>query len=400
MWLFGLKNKLDSKIKPYLNINSKRKLPVIICYKDNIKLVKNKILYNNGKIKYEYSNVNAIACELSPLSIDKISEIPEVSFVCFDHKASLCLRKAHDTLGLSNAKKFNLTGRGIGIGIVDSGVYPHPDLTSNRSTVSYFEDLINGYIKPYDDNGHGTFMCGLIASGGNLSSGMYKGVAPDASLCVIKAFDASGNGFMSDLIRSIDIFLSIKDKYNIRVLCLPFEVPYINKLKINPLGEIIKKAVNQNMSVIVPSGNLGPQPYSIYFPGNMGEIITVGGVQCKENNSADYKVSSFSGKGPTIDDRVKPDIVAPCVNITSLASNTSYIPTVRIKPDLKVEYITMSGTSISCGLIAGVCALILEKTPTLTPQDIKSILCLSTTSIGENKFSQGSGLFIFDKIIK
>jgi serine protease AprX len=400
MWLFRLKSKLDSSIKPYISMNSKRKLPVIICYKDNLKLIKNKILYNSGKIKYEYLNVKAIACELSPLSVDKISEMPEISFICFDHKASLCLRKTQDILGMGHAKKFNLSGKGIGIGIVDSGVYPHPDLTTPRNSIAYFEDLINGFVKPYDDNGHGTFISGVIASSGHSSSRMYRGAAPDSNLCVIKSFDAAGNGFMSDIIKSIDNFLTIKDKHNIRILCLPFEIPYVNKLRINPLGDIIKKAISQNISVVVPSGNLGPQPYSIYFPGNMTEVITVGGVNCRDNNSADYRVSSFSGRGPTIDDITKPDLVAPCTNITSLASNTSFTPVIRYKPTLNVEYTSMSGTSISCALVSGICALLLEKTPNLTPQDIKSILSLATTSIGENKFSQGKGLFDFEKIIK
>jgi serine protease AprX len=400
MWKFGFGSKIDSTIKPYLNINSKRKIPVIVCYKDNLKLVKNKILYNSGKVKHEYDNVNAVACELSPLSIDKISDIPEVSYILFDHKASLCLKKSHSIMEINHSRVFNLTGKGIGIGIVDTGVYPHPDLTFVRNTISYFQDLVNSFEKPYDDNGHGTFMCGLIASSGHVSGGIYQGMAPDSNLCVIKAFDASGKGFLSDIIKSIDVLISLKDKYNIKVIVLPFEFPYINKFKVNPLEEIVKKAVAENISVVVPSGNLGPQPYSIYFPGNMKQVITVGGVICKDNKLKEYKVASFSGRGPSIDGTVKPDLIAPCMNVTSLASNTLYLPATRSKPELTVSYTTMSGTSISCALIAGVLSLILEKTPNLTPQDLKSILCLSTLSIGENKFSQGSGIFVFDKIVK
>jgi subtilisin family serine protease len=260
--------------------------------------------------------------------------------------------------------------------------------------------LIGQKEKPYDDNGHGTFTCGCIASTGHLSSGMYQGIAPDANLCIIKAFDTAGYGLMSDIIKGIDILLSIKDKYNIRILCLPFEFPYLKSLKINPLEDIIKSASASNMAIIVPSGNLGYQPYSIYFPGNMKEAITVGGAYCVENNLENFRVCSFSGRGPTIKEIAKPDILAPAVNITSLAANTSYIPGLKIKSELKVPYSTMSGTSIACALIAGVCAVVLEKTPELSPPDLKSVLCLSTMSLGENKLSQGSGLFIFDKIMK
>lgn len=400
MWLLSLGNKVDKALKPYLNINSKRKIPVIVCYRDNLKLVKNKILYNNGKIKYEFVNTKAIACELASYSIDKLSEIPEISFICLDHKASLCLNSSNESMGLSHARIFKITGKNIGIGIIDTGVYPHPDLMQPRNAIYYFKDLIHGREKPYDDNGHGSFLSGCICSSGYSSGGIYAGVSPEANLCMIKAFDSSGNGFMSDIIMAVDLFLSIRDKYNIRILCLPFEFPYMNSLKVNPLELILKEALESNISVIVPSGNLGPQPYSVYFPGNMKDAVTVGSADCTSTNIRDVKVSIFSGRGPTVDGQNKPDIIAPGINVTSLSSDTSYVPIGRYKSSLQTPYRTMSGTSISCALIAGICALLLEKTPELTPHDLKSILCLASISIGENKLSQGSGLFAFEKIIR
>lgn len=398
--LLGFGKKIDSNIKTYMKINMKRKIPIIVCYKDNLKMIKNKILYNGGRIKYEYLNVKAVSCEMSPYSIDKLSEIPEVSYITMDHKATLALRNAAEAMGIRHARVFSLTGKGIGIGLIDSGVFPHSDLTSKRSAISYFYDLINGFDKPYDDNGHGTFISGCIAGSGALSSSLYAGTAPDSNLCIVKAFDASGNGFISDIVKGMDTLIDLKDKYNIRVICLPFEFPYMSKMKVNPLEEIIKNALKANISIIVPSGNLGPQPYSIYFPGNIKDAITVGGCTCMDNSIKNYKISSFSGRGPTADGIQKPDIIAPSMGITSLASNISYNPAQRVKPDLKSPYSTMSGTSAACALIAGVCALILEKTPDLKPGDLKSILSLSTVSIGENKYSQGNGLMIFDKILK
>lgn len=400
MWAFGFGKKIDPNIKTYMKINMKRKIPIVVCYRDNFKMIRNKILYNGGKIKYEYQHVKAISCEMSPYSVDKLSEIPEISYISVDHKASLVLRNSGEAMGVNHARVFNLTGKDIGIGIIDSGVFPHPDLTSKRNAISYFHDLINGCEKPYDDNGHGTFTCGCIAGSGTLSSNIYTGMAPNSNLCVIKAFDASGNGFISDIIMGMDILIELKDKYNIRIICLPFEFPYINKLKANPLEEIIKNAFKENISVVTPSGNLGPQPYSIYFPGNIKEVITVGGCACIDSSVKNYKVCSFSGRGPACDGNQKPDIIAPSMGITSLAADTSYYPIKRIKPDIKSPYTTLSGTSAACALIAGACALILEKTPELKPGDLKSVLTLSTVSIGENKFSQGNGLLIFDKILK
>lgn len=400
MGLLGFGNKIDKKLNPYVKINSKRKIPVILSYSGNDKLVRNKIISNNGKIKYEYENLNAFSCELSPTSIDKLSEIPEVSYICFDYKASLCLRKSSDALGVGYAKLFNLTGKGIGIGVIDTGVFNHPDLVSERRSIRLFKDLINGYDTLYDDNGHGTFTCGCISSSGYISEGIYRGIAPDSNLYVIKAFDASGNGFMSDIIKGIDMLIALRESENIRILCLPFEIVYLDDLKINPLELIIKKANLLNISVIVPSGNHGPYPYTIYCPGNIPEVLTVGGIDCGGNNIKNFKISNFSGRGPAMDGSQKPDISAPCMSITSLASDTFYNPSIKKINDLKNPYITKSGTSISCALICGFAALLLEKNPNLMPQDLKAMLCLSTLTIGESKFSQGSGFFVFDKIVK
>jgi hypothetical protein len=117
MWFLGFGRKVDPNIKAYMKINLKRKIPVIVCFRDNIKLIKSKLLYAGGKIKYEYIHVNAISCELSPYSVDKLSEIPEISYISIDHKASLCLKNSHEAMGIGNAKVFNLTGRNIGIGL-------------------------------------------------------------------------------------------------------------------------------------------------------------------------------------------------------------------------------------------------------------------------------------------
>lgn len=133
----------------------------------------------------------------------------------------------------------------------------------NKKTIYYFKDLINGINKPYDDNGHGTFLSGIMCSNGNTNK-LYKGISPDAKLCVFKCFNSLGFGYMSDIIMALDILLSIKEDYNIKVVCLPFEFPYLNKLYINPLEKIINKLIENNINIVVPSGNLGSQNMSIY----------------------------------------------------------------------------------------------------------------------------------------
>lgn len=394
MWLTSFK-KIDKSIKPYLKTDSKKKIPVIISYKENINIIKSRIISSSGKIKYEYINIKAISSELPPINIDKLSENPEVKFITLDFKASLCLKNSYDVLNINSGRKFNLTGKNVGIGIIDTGVFPHPELQERRNAISFFSDLINGYLKPYDDNGHGTFISGCIAS-----QGEYPGIAPDSSLYMIKAFDSSGNGFMSDIIKGIDILITSRQKYNLRIICLPFEFPYLSETSIAPLIEIIKKAIELNILVMACSGNLGSKPYTIYPPGSIKDVITVGGADCNSCDLNNIRVSGFSGRGPLLNGTSKPDIIAPCANITSLSSNTSYIPGIRKTPTFDNKYRSASGTSIACAIMSGICALILEKDPNLTSNDLKSILTISAQTTGESKYSEGSGLFNFEKIIK
>lgn len=398
MWSFIPASKIDSKIKSYIKSEYRRKLPVVISYKENKSRVKSKIQSAGGKIRYEYEYVNAIACDISPSSADKISDLPEVSFICIDYKAQLCMHTARYACETKALNPLSLTGHGIGIGLLDTGVFPHPDLTTPRNCICFFKDLIGSFEHPYDDHGHGTFMAGCICSSGISSDGKERGIAPGADLCAIKCFDSTGHGYMSDIIMGIDVLIGVSEKYNIRVICLPFEFPYIDNLKSNPLNDIILKCIDKGIAVVVSAGNHGPQPCSVYFPGSIKEVITVGGANCTGKNEKSYKVSQFSGRGPTLSGFVKPDMCAPAVNISSLSCDTSYVPSIRVKPRLSCFYEARSGTSISAAIAAGICAVILQKSPELTPKDLKSVLCISCISLGESRYTQGCGLFTFKRI--
>ncbi|KRQ86308.1 Serine protease AprX [Caloramator mitchellensis] len=386
--MFFINRKIDAHLKQFMKLNIKNKIPVIILIKSNTNKIKSKVLSSNGKIKWEYENISAISCELSPMSIDALTEYPEVSFICYDYKGNLCLTNAHKIMGTNIINVYGLTGKNIGIGLIDTGVYPHPDLINKRNTIAYFKDLINGFDKPYDDNGHGTFLSGCIAA--NKYTTNIEGIAPDSSIYMIKAFDTTGKGFLSDVVKGIDILISMSSNTNLRIITLPFEFD-ISPI-INPLELIIKTAISKNIIVVAAAGNNGPQSFSINCPGNIEEVITVGGAECSGNIKS-CKVASYSGRGPTTNKITKPDVVMLSSNITSLSSDTTYLP--GKSSHIASFYTIKSGTSIAAAFVAAYCAIMLEKTPTLTPKDMKSVVCLSTISLGENKYSQGKGLVTF-----
>ena len=101
--------------------------------------------------------------------------------------------------GADSAYKQNLYGSGIGIAVLDSGIYPHPDFMNHGSRITAFRDFVNHRQTPYDDNGHGTHIAGIIAGSGYLSEGKYMGMAPRAHLIILKILDNKGKfcGFLS-----------------------------------------------------------------------------------------------------------------------------------------------------------------------------------------------------------
>jgi serine protease AprX len=132
--------------------------------------------------------------------------------------------------------------------------------------------------------------------------------------------------------------------------------------------------------VVSAVGNDGPRVGSVKSPATSRKIISVGAI---DTTISPPRVASFSSRGP-IFDVVKPDVVAPGVDITSLDNS----------PQL---FTTMSGTSVSTPTVAGLCALLIECQPTLSPNDIKAILIGNANSIGAEANQQGSGVVDAEK---
>lgn len=391
MWSFKLKKKLDPYLKSFTKLTTRNKLPVLITYKGDIKTLKNKVRYTGATITHEYTLTSTIAVTTPLSSIQKISSMPEVRSIYYDYKASLCINRASRALSIDVSKSANITGRDVTIGIVDSGIFPHKGLTDKSTTIKYFVDILNKETKPYDDHGHGTYLSGIIAS--NFDYAM--GIAPDASLSVAKAFDKTGYGSLSNILKGIeDIYNSTPE---IKIFLLPFEIKNMPDLRVNPLYETIKLLHDKNIVFICPSGNSGPTSYSINQPASYKEVITVGGCTFKEDN---FTISNYSSRGPIKDDYVKPDVLSISEGIISLKSDIFYNPKTRLIEKETINTTSFSGTSVSAAIIAGICSLIFEKYGELTPKDVRSILYLGSKSIGENRNIQGRGVVIFNKLLK
>jgi subtilisin family serine protease len=314
-------------------------------------------------------------------------------------------------------------GAGVGIAVIDSGISQfHDDLTAgylangNPSPTSYpyadqrvsmFVDFVNGRTQPYDDNGHGTHVSGIIAGNGRDSSGQKEGIAPAASLVSLKVLDADGRGTISKIIAALDWVSKNAATYNIKIVNLSIGAGIHESYWTDPLTLAAKHVVDQGIVVVAAAGNLGkdalgnPQWGAITAPGNAPWVLTVGASSTNGTlTRSDDTMAGFSSRGPTyIDYAAKPDLVAPGTGTVSLAVSGStlyatkapYLLAGLLDPGF-VPYLALSGTSMAAPVVSGTVALMLQADPKLTPNLVKAMLQYTAQEYkGYRPLEQGSG---------
>ena len=264
------------------------------------------------------------------------------------------------------------TGKGIGVCILDTGIYEHIDFAGR---IWAFYDFLSYKRLPYDDNGHGTHVAGLLAGNGTASMGKYRGAAPGCGIISLKVLDCYGNGSQEDVLRAFRWIREYRQQYRIRVVNISVGTTCNSKKDHTELVEKVEQLWDEGMVVVAAAGNQGPRPGSITAPGNSRKVITVGSSDMLEGRSG------ISGRGPTRECVCKPDIVAPGNQIMSCIPGKPY------------SYGIKSGTSMSTPLVSGAIACALEKDPTLTNVDIKTMLMNSAEDMGRPRNQQGWGRF-------
>lgn len=395
--MFSLKNKLDSSLRYYISNNCYKEYRVIIKCNKFQKDIIPKILSLKGTIIHNLTLCGVIAATVSNKALDRLIEYPEISFIALDSYAFLCGMSVHTANNIKFSQKYKFTGRGVGIGLVDSGVYPHTDLLNPTNKIKTFVDLINGYKYPYDDNGHGTFISGLMCGSGYSSKGMYRGIAEKSDLHCYKAFNASGKGFISDILASIESIISLSENENIRILCLPFELLDNNIFATELFDKIFQIAISKNIIPLVPTGSNLNKQGTIKGIATSPNCITVGGLDTTKSPTS-YIYSSCGPVGKL----QKPDLLAACVNITSLNSDINYVSQrndIKIyPPKLEHKYTTYSGTSCAVAYISALCAMLIESKPELNFNDVCSLFKISCESLDLPRYQEGNGIININKL--
>ncbi|QOL25957.1 S8 family peptidase [Thalassotalea sp. LPB0316] len=303
-------------------------------------------------------------------------------------------------------------GEGVTIGFLDTGIDSLPGTSSGLglSTDLYGRDkfwgtydAINNTVSNYsnEESGHGTHVASVAANADYDVYGKIYGVAPNAAIVGIKAFDADGKATYADVIRGIDWALQVKDQINLRVLNMSFGGDQRSYYWEDPLNQAVMKAWQQGIVVVASAGNNGPDPMTIGVPGNVPYIITVGAMtdNFTELDFNDDKIATFSAAGPTPAGFVKPDLVAPGGHVAGLMAYNTQIVAEHPEYHDGGKYFEMSGTSQAAAVVSGVAALMIAQDPSLTPDDVKCRLIDSahTALTNEGKlaysvFQQGSGV--------
>lgn len=370
-------------------INSSRNdtIPVIISLKNKKAYTKSDVSTLTKQIKYELPIVNGFACNMTVQQIRKFSTHEDIDFISYDCKIHTIVNKAGKTIGLDKISPLPYTGKGVTVAIIDTGITTHKDLTYPSNRIIGFKDIINNKYKPYDDNGHGTHIAGLVASNGASSKGKYKGIAPEANILAIKALDYEGNGKVSDILSAIQWVIQTKNTFNTKILNLSLGTAAQHSERFDPLVKAANKAIESGLIVITAVGNNGPNPKSILSPSISRYVISVGACDDRRySESGLITIPPFSSRGPTRDRVKKPDLLAPGVEIVSLSNTDSS------------GYSSLTGTSMSAPIVSGAVALMIQEKPDMTHFEVKKRLMESCTKIGAKPYDEGAGILSLSKL--
>ncbi len=338
-------------------------------------------------IKDVYSIIPGFSAKMSKKQIKALAGLGDTIQIEPDLEVKAFLDKSTAWFGVQKARTdFSVDGNADGnpatyskddivIAIIDTGIHAtHQDLDSGK--VLACKDFVNNQPTCYDDNGHGTHVAS-IAAGEGQANPAYTGVAPGAALVGVKVLNSAGSGFTSTIISAVNWVVQNKAVYGIEAMNLSLGSAGCSNGS-DSLSLAINNAVSNGIVAAVAAGNSGPKTCTIGSPGAAQNAITVGAMT--DVGELGFSMASFSSRGPTADNRIKPDVVAPGVSITAASRTTN-------------GYTTFSGTSMATPFVAGVVALMLDANPSLTPADVKSKIMGTAIEWGPagSEIDHGSG---------
>jgi serine protease AprX len=312
------------------------------------------------------------------------------------------VREGYGGLLLGLGAISGVTGAGVTVAILDTGIAAHPALTGK---VIANVSKIAGDPSPNDEHGHGTHIAGIVAGNSSASKNvtpLYRGgIAPDVKLVNVRVLGANGTGWTSDVIAGIEWVIENRDKYKIRAINLSLGHPVTEPSTTDPLCIAVMKATAAGIVVIASAGNAGkaqdgtPILGGITSPGNSPHAITVGAMNTKGTISrADDIMTTYSSRGPTkFEHAVKPDVVAPGNKVISLETAGSYLQRhysqFHMAGTRTNGYMHLSGTSMSAAVVTAGVALLMQAHPNISAAQLKIALQTGSTYMKDGGLMAG-----------
>jgi serine protease AprX len=290
------------------------------------------------------------------------------------------------------------TGQGVDVALIDTGVAPVPGLSTSGKIVNGPDLSLESQSPSFrylDTNGHGTVMAGIIG-GNDGQAGGYRGVAPGSRILSVKAGDADGGVDVSQVIAAIDWVVQHRydNGMNIRVINLSYGTDSSQPYTVDPLAYAVEQALKAGIVVVTAAGNSGIGS-GLANPAYDPWVISVGAADTMGTASlADDQPTSFTAS-PAVcsrDNCPSATLLAPGAHMQGLRVPGSYVDQNHPEGALGDLYFRGSGTSEAAAYVTGAVALLLQKYPQLTPNQVKTMLIANTQNLkGYSKASQGSG---------
>jgi serine protease AprX len=295
-----------------------------------------------------------------------------------------------EVVGAHDAYRQGLTGKGVGVALIDTGIAPVPGLTSGN--------VVNGPDLSFDSQqpgmahldafGHGTHMGSIIAgrdAAGTPSSYLdptrFTGIAPDSTLVNLKVGASNGAVDVTQVIAAIDWAVEhAKDPgLNIRVITLAYGTDSVQASSVDPLAFAVENAVRHGLVVIASGGNDGEAAKTLANPAYDPHVLAVGAMDSAGTvDSSDDTVPAWSTRGTTAR---HVDVVAPGVSVLGLRVPGGVADENNPQARVGERFARASGTSQAAAVAAGQAALILQKYPYLQPSQVKQLMTTTATGI-------------------
>ncbi len=362
------------------------------------------VLRFGGKVGRELDIINGFVARLPSRTLNRLRMTPGVRSVTVNGRIDLLdhpkgelhgdagsLEAVRRAINADHLLKKGITGRGIDVALIDSGVVPAVGLAGEDKIVNgpdlSFESSAEN-LRYLDTYGHGTHMAGIIAGSGE----GYEGIAPGARLVSVKVASASGATDVSQVLAAIDWVVEHRGDggLNIRVLNLSFGTDGTQPYTIDPLSYAAEVAWRRGIVVVAAVGNAGYGSDKLNNPAYDPYLLAVGALDDQGTKSkTDDVVPDWSSRGDGVRN---PDLVAPGKSIVSLRNPGSEIDLTYPEGRVGDRFFRGSGTSQAAAVVSGAAALLLDKRPELSPDQVKALFTSTASHLrNADSVAQGAG---------